>query len=88
MEGLERFGGPFLAGSAFSAVDAFYAPVVFRLQTYRLSLSTACNDYVKRVLALPGMQAWYAAALAETWRDKAHEQDAKRVGRTLEDLRA
>lgn len=88
MEGLERFGGPFLAGSAFSAVDAFYAPVVFRLQTYRLSLSAACNDYVKRVLALPGMQAWYAAALAETWRDEAHEQDVKRVGRTLEDLRA
>jgi glutathione S-transferase len=87
-EGLERFGGPFLAGPAFSAVDAFYAPVVFRLQTYRLSMSAACNDYVKRVLTLPGMREWYAAALAETWRDEAHEQDVKRVGRTLEDLRA
>jgi glutathione S-transferase len=26
-EGLRRFGGPFLAGEAFTAVDAFYAPM-------------------------------------------------------------
>jgi len=31
-EGLERFGGPWLAGTEFGAVDAFYAPVVLRLQ--------------------------------------------------------
>ena len=29
-EGLRRFGGPFLAGTAFTAVDAFFAPVAFR----------------------------------------------------------
>ncbi len=33
-ECLTRFGGPFLAGNTFSAVDAFFAPVVFRIQTY------------------------------------------------------
>jgi len=33
-EGLGRFGGPWLAGEEFGAVDAFYAPVVLRLQTF------------------------------------------------------
>ena len=35
-EGLERFGGPFLAGDSFTVVDAFYAPVVFRIETFGL----------------------------------------------------
>jgi glutathione S-transferase len=38
-EGLARFGGPFLAGEDFTAVDAFFAPVAFRIQTYGLSLA-------------------------------------------------
>lgn len=33
-EGLSRFGGPWLAGKEFGAVDAFYAPVVLRVQTF------------------------------------------------------
>jgi glutathione S-transferase len=37
-EGLEKFGGPFLTGSEFTAVDAFFCPVAFRAQTYNLSL--------------------------------------------------
>ena len=37
-EGLTRFGGPFLAGASFTAVDAMFAPVVFRAQTYGLAL--------------------------------------------------
>jgi len=36
LEGLTRFGGPYLAGPAFTAVDAFFAPVAFRIQTYGL----------------------------------------------------
>ena len=36
--GFERFGGPYLAGAEFTAVDAFFAPVVFRVQTYGLAL--------------------------------------------------
>jgi len=86
-EGLARFGGPFLAGPEFTAADAFYAPVVFRLQTYQLSLSPACDDYVTRMLALPGMQTWYANALAETWRDESHEEDVPRAGVIVEDFR-
>ena len=44
-DGLRRFGGPFLAGKAFTAVDAFYAPVAFRIQTYGLTLDTAAAAY-------------------------------------------
>ena len=33
-EGLARFGGPFLAGPEFGAVDAMFAPVAIRTQTY------------------------------------------------------
>ena len=35
-QGLDSFAGPFLAGPEFTAVDAFYAPVAFRVRTYGL----------------------------------------------------
>jgi glutathione S-transferase len=34
------------------------------------------------------MREWYADALAETIRDKAHEEDLSQAGEVLEDLRA
>ena len=37
-DGLVRFGGPFLAGPRFTAVDAFFSPVAFRVQTYGIPL--------------------------------------------------
>jgi glutathione S-transferase len=86
-EGLKRFGGPYLAGNAFTAIDAFYAPVVFRIQSYRLPVDTAAQAYVQRMLALPSMQRWYEAALKETWRDPDHEEETLRQGTLLEDLR-
>lgn len=86
-DGLARFGGPFLAGSKFGAIDAFFAPVAFRIQTYGLELGTPAMDYAARLLALPAMQRWYEAGLAETWRDEAHEQETLAVGTVLEDLR-
>ncbi|WEN15869.1 glutathione S-transferase family protein [Rhodanobacter sp. AS-Z3] len=86
-EGLTRFGGPFLAGVKFGAVDAFFAPVAFRIQTYGLNLGAASMAYVRRVLALPGMQRWYAAALQESWRDEEHETEAQQSGRVWQDLR-
>jgi glutathione S-transferase len=86
-EGLERFGGPFLAGPSFSAVDAFFAPVAFRVQSYRLELSGPAMAYVTRMLALPGMQQWYAEALAEPWRDEMHEVELREAGEWLADHR-
>jgi len=86
-EGLARFGGPFLAGQTFTAVDAFFAPVAFRIQTYGLKLDQAATAYVQRILALPSMRRWYEAALTETWRDEAHEAETRRYGEVQQDLR-
>jgi glutathione S-transferase len=87
-EGLSRFGGPFLAGTTFTAADAFFAPVAFRIQTYGLSMSTEALAYAERLRALPHMRAWYAAGLAETWRDEPHDREIVAVGDVIEDLRA
>ncbi|MDG5499558.1 glutathione S-transferase family protein [Marinobacter sp. BGYM27] len=86
-QGLSHFGGPFLAGDSFTAVDAFYAPVAFRVRTYGLSLSPESMAYAERLLALSSMRAWYDAALQEPWRDEAHEEEARRAGRWIEDNR-
>jgi glutathione S-transferase len=86
-DGVARFGGPFLAGSRFCAVDAFYAPVAFRIQTYEPPLSAPARRYADQLLALPSMTEWYDAALAETARDEPHEAEARGVGEWLADLR-
>jgi len=87
-EGLARFGGPFLAGAAFTAVDAFFAPVAFRLQGYGLSLADAQADACARhLLQLEPMRQWYQAALAEDFRDLPHEEEIITWGTLLEDLR-
>lgn len=87
-EGLARFGGPFLAGDAFTAVDAFYAPVAYRVRTYGLDVGPAGLAWVEHMLALPAMQAWEAAALAETWREDGHEAEIGAAGRIVADYRA
>jgi glutathione S-transferase len=86
--GLVTFGGPFLAGRAFTAADAFYAPVAFRWQTYGFTLGAAAVGYAKRLLEIPAMQTWYADALAEPWREPGHEAEVRRAGTWLEDYRA
>ena len=63
-QALADSGGPFLFG-AFSAVDAYYAPVCLRLQRYALPVSDATTAYVGRMLATSAVLAWVADALAE-----------------------
>ncbi len=87
-QGLDRFGGPFLAGNQFTAVDAAFAPVAFRVQTYDLAMSAAALDYVDQLLELKPMREWYEAALLEDWRDATHEREAHAAGEWLEDFRA
>ena len=87
-EGLSRFGGQFLVGANFTAIDAFFAPVVFRAQTYGLSFGAAADAWVARMLDHPAMKDWYASALAETWREPGHEEEARRFGRWTADYRA
>jgi len=86
-EGLDRFGGPFLAGPAFTAVDAFFCPVAFRIQSYGLQLSPPAMSYAQGLLALPSMRSWYEAALTEPWREEGHELDMRRSGVVQQDLR-
>jgi len=63
-----RFGarGPWLFGE-YCAADAMYAPVVLSFRTYGAQLGETGNDYVAAVLADVHMQAWLAAAAAESW---------------------
>lgn len=63
-EALAAHGGPLLFGS-FSIADAYFAPVVMRIRTYGLPVTDTVADYVERVCALPGVQAWVSGALAE-----------------------
>jgi glutathione S-transferase len=86
-EGNTRFGGPYLAGPGFTAADAFYAPVVFRVQTYGLPLGEVARGYTERMLGHPAMQDWYGAALAEPWREIGHENEVTAAGAVLVDHR-
>jgi glutathione S-transferase len=87
-DGLRRFRGPFLAGQAFTAVDAFFCPVAFRVQSYGLPLDAGSAAYVRRLLDLPAMKQWYQAGIAETSRIQRYEDDARGVGEVTKDLRA
>ncbi|MFC0269515.1 glutathione S-transferase family protein [Kushneria aurantia] len=86
-EGLTRFGGPWLAGERFSAVDAFYAPVAVRLHGYGLALGDAAMAYAERLLAHPAVAQWIAAGIAEPWVDDPHERDCIRDRQVIEDRR-
>jgi len=87
-DGLNRFGGRFLGGAVFTAVDAFYSPVAFRAQSYGLSFDGAASGYPATLLALPAMREWYASAIAEPWREPNHEAETEAAGTIVEDLRA
>ncbi len=84
--GLERFGGPWLAGAAFSAADAFYAPIAFRIRTYGLDVGKG-QAWVDHMLAHPAMLDWEAQALAEDWREVSHEAELAAAGVILADYR-
>ena len=61
---LAEHGGPMLFGS-FGIADAYFAPVVMRLRTYGVPVPAPIAAYMARVVALPGVDAWIADALAE-----------------------
>ena len=63
-DALAASGGPFLFGE-FTIADAFFAPVIGRIHTYRLPLSSAAAAYGDRLWASTGVAAWVREALAE-----------------------
>jgi len=67
LECRERHGkrGPFLFG-AFGAADAMFAPVVYRFRTFAIEVVSEVQAYMDTMLALPAVQEWTKAGLAET----------------------
>jgi len=85
-EGLGRFGGPWLAGAEFTAADAFYAPVAWRIRTYGLDVGRG-QAWVEHIIAHPAMRQWEADALAEEWREASHEEELAAAGAITADYR-
>ena len=63
-DALANSGGPFLFG-AFSAADAYFAPVAVRLSRFGLPLSEAAAAYRDALLAHPAVEDWVADAMRE-----------------------
>jgi glutathione S-transferase len=57
-------GGPMLFG-AFTAADAYYAPVAFRFRTYGVEPAGEAAAYLRALLALPSLREWEAAGRGE-----------------------
>lgn len=58
--------GPFLFG-AFGAVDAMFAPVINRVETYNLPVSLDARGYMDAVKNLTSWKDWHVAAQREEW---------------------
>jgi len=56
--------GDFLFGD-FSITDAFYAPIVIRLNGYNIKVGEIERQYMDNVLALPELQEWINEAKEE-----------------------
>ncbi len=74
-ECLKTYGGPFLFGKLPGMADAMYAPVVTRFLSYDVPLDSVCAAYCKRVMDLPAMREWVAAAKEEP--EEIDELDAE-----------
>lgn len=86
-DGLARFGGDFLAGKNFSAVDAFFCPVAIRVIGYGLPLTPPSLDYCQRLLALEPLKTWMLEALKEPWWDEVEDAQATMHADLIEDRR-
>jgi glutathione S-transferase len=87
-DGLARHGGPYLGGPRFTAVDAFFAPVATRIQTYGLVVASPAAAYARHLLLHEAVREWIDAGVRETFRDAPHETDCLANGELLQDLRA
>jgi len=72
---LDTYGGPYLFGDKVTVADAMYAPVCTRFKTYDVKLDPVSSAYCERMLQLPAMQEWMAAAQSEP--DDVEELDAE-----------
>ncbi|WP_417619398.1 glutathione S-transferase family protein [Parasphingorhabdus sp.] len=87
-QGLDKFGGPWLTGESVSAVDAFFAPVAYRVRSFDLDIGAKGRGWVDRMIAHPAMQEWERQALAETQREIGHEEEIAAAATVTADYRA
>ena len=86
-QGLSEFGGPWLAGDKFTIVDAFYAPVAYRVRSFGLDIGDAGQGWVEHFLAHPAMLEWERQALAEPDREASHEAEIAAAATVTADYR-
>jgi glutathione S-transferase len=65
-ECLDEYGGPWLFGKKRCMADAMYAPVVTRFITYHVAVDAQCTAYGSKIMAMPEMKEWIAAAQLES----------------------
>ena len=65
-ECLDQYGGPWLFGKKRCMADAMYAPVVTRFITYHVAVDAQCTAYGSKIMAMPEMKEWIAAAQLES----------------------
>lgn len=85
-EGLRHFGGPFLTGANYTAVDAFFAPVLIRIHGYGLELSEPVMAYAAHMLHREAMQEWIKAGQHEP-RHELYEASCFQHGKLIHDAR-
>ena len=61
---LDKGSDGYLFGDFFIA-DAFFAPVVIRLNSYAVPTTALAQRYMQRILATPAVAAWVQAGQAE-----------------------
>lgn len=66
----KRFGNQGYLLGEFSVADVFFAPIIFRLNTYAtgsgITLQPQTQAYMTKMLAHPSLQLWQQQAVAET----------------------
>ena len=60
-------------------MDAMFAPVVTRLETYSIRVDAVSRAYMDAVLSHPAFRAWRMAALAEPWVIEEAEADEEAI---------
>ena len=72
-------GGPWLFG-AYTAADAFYAPVAARIAGYGLPVSSTAQDYVAAHLADPAFRRWRAMGIAKAEHLARYDRPFRQIG--------
>ncbi|KAH6604469.1 glutathione s-transferase [Trichoderma cornu-damae] len=85
-EGLSKFGGPWLAGKEFTAVDAFYAPIASRCKTFGIELDGPAGEYLDKLFDHPAVKEWIDDGITEAGILARIEEDSIRGRKVVKNL--